>query len=114
LQRKWQDRSYNSLLRWARKGGQHGEGASPERLIARSMAQTALMSLVLFFVSFLFLAWLVGVMHETWPFIFETPAVTWPLLWLAAGMGGLLALRLRGAYQVFFAGIFVVAAISYL
>jgi PTS system mannose-specific IIC component len=81
-----------------------GAGPFPERIIYFSMLRSFATSWLFFFVSLiildLFLRMLLGVLGP----LLDQMHVDWPHLWLAASLGGLLALRVRRAYAVFFSG----------
>ncbi len=93
--RTWQNRHYNSLVRLAR---QPGASFAPERLVVRSLVETALCSLAVFALA---LAALYAVLPRALPLWHELlpPArIGWVHIWLAATLGGVMAIRWKRAY----------------
>lgn len=105
LQRRWQDKAYNRLLRWARKGER--KDGRPERLLAVSLLQTAGINFLLFGASFLVFRRVFTGMRNHWPGFFEASNLSWEHLWLMAALGGLLSLRRRKSYMLLAAGILI-------
>jgi len=103
--------SYNSLLNWARNpGSMHLPGA----LILRSMARSLFMSWASFLVAILILEQGFEIVFSADPGLFSHLGVTWAHLWVAASLGGLMALRLKRAYIILGAGIFLFALYLFL
>lgn len=95
LLRTWQNRHYNTLVRVAR---QPDTSFAPERLILRSLLETALCSLIAFS---LLLALLYAVLPRVlpvWHGMLPPARLGWVHLWLAASLGGVLAIRWKRAY----------------
>ncbi|EGB13751.1 hypothetical protein DND132_0535 [Pseudodesulfovibrio mercurii] len=98
--------SYNALLNWARNPrSKHLPGA----LILRSMARGLLMGWITFLAAILILKLGLDVFFAFYPPIFLHLGVTWAHLWVAASLGGLMALRLKRAYVILATGIVIVA-----
>lgn len=101
--REWQNKNYNRLLQWARHPD--SAGFSPGGLVARSAGVTFFWSWLFFFVLIFLLVsgvrWFLGLVsgHLDW-----LGMITWTHLWLAASIGGLMALRLKKAYAIFTLG----------
>lgn len=96
-----QGRCHDRAVQWA---GQAESGPFPERLIYSSVLRSFLVSWLFFFGSLLAINFIVGrSLHPLRPLLDELH-LDWPHLWLAASLGGLLALRVRKAYALFFSG----------
>ncbi len=94
--------SYNSLLNWVRNPGTvHLPGV----LILRSMTRSLFMSWISFLAAVLVLKQGFEIIFTLYPAIFSRLGVTWAYLWVAASLGGLMALRLKRAYVVLATGI---------
>lgn len=106
--RSFQGLSYTRALQWSRH---QGEKPFPGVLIYRSLAVSFAASWAFFFFSALVLSIVLGILL-TWlaPLLFRVH-ISWAYLWLAATFGGLLALRVRRAYAVFFTGAVLVGLI---
>lgn len=94
--------SYNALLNWARNPGSIH---LPGWLIFRSMARSLFMSFITFFVAVFILKQAFQLVFSLYPSIFSRLGVNWAQLWIAASLGGLMALRLKRAYVVLATGI---------
>ncbi|MFO7818184.1 MAG: PTS sugar transporter subunit IIC [Thermodesulfobacteriota bacterium] len=103
-QREWQNKSYNLLLRWAARKQSH---TPPQKMVAASIRQQMILNMV-FGLSSLYFLYFCGL--RLLPFIPDTNYFTWPMAWLMAGVGGIMALRVRKAYAFFFLGLAGVAA----
>lgn len=99
LLRKRANRQYNEILHWGR---QAVDGDSPFAGMTRSALSTHALAQGL-----LFLAWSLVLditIHLFVAFIGYIPhvnGIVWGHLWFVAGLGGLLALRVRRAYYVY-------------
>ncbi len=103
--------SYNALLNWARNpGSKHLPGA----LILRSITKSLLMSWVTFLVAVLILKLVFDIAFTVYPNVFSHLGVTWAHLWVAASLGGLMALRLKRAYVILATGVILFALYRYL
>jgi PTS system mannose-specific IIC component len=89
------NKSYNRLLNWART---LDPADRPGVLAARSLAVTFSANLTVFFVVLFALHLLVGFVLELGREQLLGLPLTWTQLWLAASIGGLLALRIKRAY----------------
>lgn len=98
--------NYNRLLHWTRNPD--GEFV-PTNLVLRSLARTFLMGWVLFYVSILVLKFTFQLFISTYPGFLASVDISWPHLWVAATMGGLMALRLKRAYGVLATGAVLIA-----
>lgn len=92
---------HTRTLQWSRDPE---AGRFPERLIYFALLRGFLTSWVFFFLSMLVLDSLLRLVLGSLGSFFDQMHVDWPHLWLAASLGGLLALRVRRAYAVFFSG----------
>ncbi len=95
LFRKRQNAGYNQLLTWNRKGNTNI--FAPHRLTARALVEFFLLNFSLFW---LCLLPLLVVLKTVQPWIAGGPQPTWPMLWVAACAGAILALRVRKAYAL--------------
>lgn len=98
--------SYNALLNWARNpDSRHLPGV----LVLRSMARGLVMSWATFLAAVLILKEAFELFFALYPSLFTHLDVTWAHLWVAASLGGLMALRLKRAYVILATGIILVA-----
>ncbi|CCH47781.1 PTS sugar transporter subunit IIC [Pseudodesulfovibrio piezophilus] len=97
--------SYNSLLHWARKPNTKD---LPARLILRSVLRSLLLSWGAFFCAILVLKFTFKTVFTLYPAFLTSIDITWPHLWIAASMGGLMALRLKRAYAVLTTGVILI------
>lgn len=95
LLRTWQNRHYNELVRLAR---QPGIAFAPERILVRSMVETSFCALVVFALALAFLFSLVGHALPLWRELLPAGRIGWVHIWLAASLGGVLAIRWKRAY----------------
>ena len=95
--RTFNNRAYNTLLSWGRSDDTTD---IPLVLIGKSLMFQLLASWAFFFVSMLALEAVMGLVLPLARPLAAWLDVGWPHLWLAASFGGLMALRLRGAYLV--------------
>jgi len=103
--------SYNALLNWARNPG---SPHLPGTLILRSMAKGVFMSWATFLGAVLILKQGFDFIFSTYPNIFSHLGVTWAHLWVAASLGGLMALRLKRAYVILATGVILFAVYRFL
>lgn len=106
--RKRQNLSYNSLIKWNRRGV--SRDYAPHKLVIQSLAELFTLNLVLFL---LCTTSLLTVMRLALPWISQGFQPTWPMLWMGACAGAILALRLPRAYVVAGAS-FVLGAVAFL
>lgn len=98
-----QDRSnYNRLLNWVRNPE---TPHLPSLIVMRSVGRTFVLSGLAFYVAVIALMHAFKIFFALYPSRVADIGVTWPYLWVAATLGGLMALRLRRAYAVLAAGI---------
>ncbi|MCJ2163911.1 hypothetical protein MRX56_05040 [Pseudodesulfovibrio sp. S3-i] len=93
---------YNTLLNWARNPE---SSHVPSRLILQSLGRTLIMGWVTFFISILLLKQFFQFIFSMYPELFTSINVTWVHLWMAATLGGVMALRLKRAYVILATGI---------
>lgn len=93
--RKRQNLSYNKLILWNRRGVSHA--FTPDRLIIQATAETFAMHFALFMACSLAL---LSCIRLAQPLLAGGPQPGWPMLWIAAGAGALLALRMRKSYAL--------------
>ena len=98
LQRGWQNASYNRLLKGIRSS--NPPEYAPASLILGSMIQMAVVNFVFFCAALLALISLFGLITSLAPPRLPEGFMTWGHLWLAASLGGLLALRTVRAFSV--------------
>lgn len=107
--REWQNRDYSSVLQWARHPD---ESARPGRLVLRAVLTSALVQGLFFFACLLSLGVLTDLaLHRFGPELAGS-RLTWPPILLAAGLGGVLSLRLRRAQALFAVGVGLVILFS--
>ena len=96
--------SYNQLLTWVR----NPESPNlPGALILRSLSRTFVMSWLTFFIAILMLKYLLQAIFTLYPGLLVSVDIKWAHLWVAATLGGLMALRLKRAYVVLATGVFL-------
>lgn len=93
--RKRQNLSYNRLIIWNRRGVTHPY--TPDRLIFQALGEAFVLGFVLYLASAAALL-TAARMFEPWVSGGVQPA--WPMLWIGACAGAVLALRLPRAYAV--------------
>lgn len=108
--RNFNNRAYNTLLGWGRSDD---TSDIPLVLIGKSLMFQLLASWAFFFVSMLVLDALLGLVLPLARPLAAWLDVGWPHLWLAASFGGLMALRLRGAYLALAAGVAAIGLAAY-
>ena len=89
--------SYNKLLTWTRNPL---SSSLPSTLVFKSLIRTFVASSVVFYVSVLVLFFTFQTLFALKPGLLASIDITWAHLWVAATMGGLMALRLKRAYGV--------------
>lgn len=98
-----QDRdSYNQLLNWARNPESPNK---PTTLVIRSLGRTFVASWVSFYIAILILKFIIGSIVAVYPGLLTSIDITWAHLWIAATLGGLMALRLKRVYVILGTGI---------
>lgn len=93
--RKRQNLSYNSLILWNRRGVSHP--FTPDRLVIQALAEIFAMNLALFLASS---SAVLVIVRLAQPLLAGGPQPGWPMLWIAAAAGAILALRMRKAYAL--------------
>ncbi len=102
MMRDRQRLSYNRMLNWARNPV---DANLPGMIILRSIAATAAVSWGLFFLTMLVFQQAFSFLFEDFPDLLLALKVQWPHLWIAATLGGVMALRVKRAYAILTAGI---------
>ncbi len=110
LQRGWQNASYNRLLNGIRAS--HPVEYAPSRLILGSMVQMAVVNFVFFCAALLALISFFGLLTSHAPHSLPEDFMAWGHLWLAASLGGLLALRTVRAFSVLAGCVVLVAMVG--
>nr|WP_284710708.1 PTS sugar transporter subunit IIC [Desulfovibrio aminophilus] len=108
--REWQNRGYSAILQWARHSA---DPDLPPRLVLRAVLTSALFSWLFFFSCILTLAVVTDLCLLRFGPQLAASRLTWTPLLLAAGLGGVLSLRLRRAQALFAAGAVVVILFSF-
>lgn len=111
--RKYHNRAYHKLLNWARRGVQNDP--LPKKIVYSSLLRTFFVSFLFFWSSVLILYYVLRAIFHKWGPLIAAVDIQWSYLWIAASLGGLLALRLRKAYAtlafgVVLSGFFMLAA----
>lgn len=101
--RQWHNHGYYKLLNWARKG-KSGDDV-PRRLVVQSILRTLSTSWLFFWTSTVILHYILRIFFHKWGEVITPVEIQWSFLWIAASLGGLLALRLRKAYAIFVFGV---------
>lgn len=101
--RRWHNRGHNKLINWARRG-KTGENV-PGKLVLQSILRTFVTSWLFFWTSTLILHYILRIFFHKWGPLVAGVDMKWSFLWIAASLGGLLALRLRKAYAAFVFGV---------
>ena len=94
--------SYNRLLNWARSPESPN---LPGSLILKSLLRTFIMCGLTFFITILILKQFFEILFSMYPGLLSSIDIEWAHLWVAASLGGLMALRLKRAYVVLATGI---------
>ncbi|WP_345782780.1 PTS sugar transporter subunit IIC [Pseudodesulfovibrio pelocollis] len=94
--------NYNKLLTWVRNPD---SPRLPSLIVMRSVGRTFVYSGLAFYAAMLVLVYFFEIFFSLNPSLFTKLGVTWPYLWVAATLGGLMALRVRRAYALLAAGI---------
>ncbi len=102
LLREQERGSYNKLLNWARNP-ETSDG--PSVLVRRSLIRTFVASGVTFYIAILILKFCFQGLFSLYPGLLSAIDITWAHLWIAATLGGLMALRVKRAYAVLGVGI---------
>jgi len=102
--------SYNKLLNWTRNPE---TGNMPAQLVLQSICRTFLVGFLLFYISILVLKFTLQLVLNANPGFLASVDISWAHLWVAATMGGLMALRLRRAYAVLGAGVILIALLRF-
>lgn len=105
--RKRQNLSYNSLIVWNRRRIIHAY--NPTRLVYVAVGEQIAGSFVVFVLSTL--ALLLG-LRLFLPLFPHGAQPGWPMLWIAASLGAILALRLRKAYALAFVSLVIGIVLS--
>jgi len=95
LYRKRQNASYNQLLTWNRGGNMRA--FAPERLTTKALSEIFLLN---FFVTVLCLIPFLAGFRLLQPLLAGGPQPAWPMLWIGACAGAILALRVRKAFAL--------------
>lgn len=93
--------SYNRLLNWARKPD---DETIPGTLILKSIITGFISSWLFLMASLLVLKQVVELVINHFPDLLTNSSIGWPHLWIAASLGGVMALRLKRAYVVLILG----------
>lgn len=97
---------YNKLLNWTRNPESE---TLPTNIVLRSLARTFLMGFFLFYIAMLVLKFTFQLVLSAHPGLLSSVDVKWAHLWVAATIGGLMALRLKRAYGVLATGVTLIA-----
>ena len=96
--------SYNVLLNWARNPERSG---LPGMLVLRALGRAILMEWATFLVAIIVLMQGFQLLFTMYPGFPGQLDITWAHLWMAATLGGIMALRLKRAYVILAMGIFL-------
>lgn len=98
--------SYNSLLNWSRNPKNQNV---PSILVARAIGRKLIFSFSTFYLCLLVLMFTFQAFISLFPGFLLSIDITWAHLWIAATLGGLMALRLKRVYVVLGIGTALVA-----
>lgn len=101
---------YNKLLNWARNPS---TDSVPSTLVARSLVRSFTLSGISFYIVTVLMYFGFKTILSISPTIMSSVQVGWPHLWIAASIGGVVALRLKRAYAVLAAGIILYAIFTF-
>lgn len=101
---------YNKLLNWARNPS---TDSVPSTLVARSLVRSFTLSGISFYILTVLMYFGFKTILSISPTIMSSVQVGWPHLWIAASIGGVVALRLKRAYAVLAAGIILYAIFTF-
>lgn len=104
IQRRRQDRNYNAVLIWARQPENNRVGFLPEKLVFSSVTQLFIGNMLLFLAGYYLLIIILNFINTMSVFPPTAPAPKWGHLWLTAGIGAVLSLRVKYAYSIFLIG----------
>jgi PTS system mannose-specific IIC component len=104
LIREQEQGNYNKLLNWVRNPD---TPHLPALIVIRSVCRTLLLSGIAFYMAVLVLQLVFQLFFSVYSELFPSSGITWSHLWVAATLGGLMSLRLKRAYGVLIAGIFL-------
>jgi len=90
-----QNASFNKLITWNRRGIEHAY--TPHRLIFWALGENVLLHAALFM---LCVTPMLAGLRLIQPWLTHGLQPTWPMLWIGAVLGAILALRLRRAYAL--------------
>lgn len=93
--RKRQNLSHNQLMTWNRRHAVHPY--TPDRLVIRALFELLVLNFLLHLACVLAL---LPLLRTLLPWLPGGPQPSWPMLWLAAAAGAILALRLPRAYAL--------------
>lgn len=93
--RKRQNLSYNRLIIWNRRGVNHPY--TPDRLVFQALGEMFALGFALYLSC---AAALLAIVRLVAPWVSGGPQPTWPMLWIGACAGAVLALRLPRAYAL--------------
>ncbi|GAU09004.1 PTS sugar transporter subunit IIC [Desulfoplanes formicivorans] len=99
-QRMWQNREFNLLVVATRRG--NASLFAPEKFIRKGIVHTFLIQAVACLGILALLHVLLGYALEH---VHIVPWVSWPILWLIASLGGVIAMRFRNAHLYMLGGI---------
>ena len=99
--------SYNKLLNWSRRPEVNSN--MPSQLVLRALARKFIFSFITFYSGLLVLKFTLEALFSLYPGFLSSISVSWAHLWVAATMGGLMALRLKRVYGVLALGTTLVA-----
>jgi len=93
--RKRQNLSHNQLMTWNRRNAVRPY--TPDRFVIRALFEVLVLNFLLHLACVLAL---LPVLRTVLPWLPSGPQPSWPMLWLAAAAGAILALRLPRAYAL--------------
>lgn len=102
LLREQEQGNHNKLLNWARNPQSRHY---PATLVTRSLFRMFIIYAVTFFIAITVLRYLFQGLFTIYPGVLASIDVTWAHLWVAATLGGLMALRLKRAYVMLGGGV---------
>lgn len=95
LLRIWQNKNYNNMLNWARNPE---DRTIPSSMVLQSLLLSIVVSTFFFFCSILVIFLVTNILRDAAAPFFSSMHLKWFHIWIAATIGGLMAIRLRRVY----------------
>ncbi len=107
LLREQEQGSYNALLHWSRRS--RPASGTPGKLVTKALARTCIFSFVTFYLYLIVLKFTLQTFFSCYPGLMSSVHISWAHMWVAATVGGLMALKFTRVYGVLAAGAVLVS-----